>query len=649
MGGLLQVKNAQQLEQEDIQAKEQAQEANERVEVIDNLAAHVRSCWSAAKTHRSRNRDRLTNCLRLRKGLYSPSKLKEIHEQGGSDIYMNITGTKCAAAKAWITDLYSGSGDRPFTISPTPKPDLDPNIQHELISTALNAVMQTGVPPEVAEQLLTKHEERIKDEVMQESEQRMEGMADYIGDILTEGGYRAEFDAFVDDLCTYPYAILKGPIYRKERKVSWAESQDGSFMPEMTDKITRKFKRVSPFNFYPSPTMSKIGDSWHIEHIQFTPAELAMMRTSKGYSGKNITMALVDYRRGGLREWAFDTGEREHLEGKSSVFNGDYDMIDGLEFHGTIQGKQLVDWGIDYEIPDLYAEYSVIVTVIGGYTIRAAVNPDPTGKAMYYKATFRDVPGSFMGEALPEILEDTQNACNATARALINNMALGSGPQVAVDVSMLPKGQNPTSIRPHKLWLYASKQGQTKPGVSFFSPEIKANELLNVYERFERYADNLSGIPAYAYGSDNAAGAGKTASGLSMLMNAASKSIKGIVRNIDINVIEPLVANLYQSAMIDPDVPNDIKGDAQVIARGSDSLMHKEATAMRQIEFMNMTNNPTDMQIIGMKGRREMLEEASKTSEFPVGRVVPTLDDLMQSLSAQPQPEEGEQDAEQHA
>jgi hypothetical protein len=60
---------------------------------------------------------------------------------------------------------------------------------------------------------------------------------------------------------------------------------------------------------------------------------------------------------------------------------------------------------------------------------------------------------------------------------------------------------------------------------------------------------------------------------------------------------------------------------------------------MRQLEFMNMTNNPTDMQIIGIEGRREMLEVASKNSEFPIGRVVPTQSDMEQRMmNAQPDP-----------
>jgi hypothetical protein len=475
--------------------------------------------------------------------------------------------------------------------------------------------------------------------MLQEAEARMEKMSNCIEDVLTEGNFRREFEAFLDDLVTYPFAILKGPIYRKERKIKWVQGEDGSYTPQISDKITRKFKRVSPFDFYESPSMTNVGDSWHVEHVRFTPQDLTRMRGAKGYNTPNIVLALNDYREGGLREMAFNSSERERLEGKETLNLSSYEMIDGIEWTGTIQGKKLIGFGIDQQIEDEFQEYSVSIVVVGNYTIKATINPDPTGQSNYYKACFRDVPNSFSGEALPEIIEDIQGAANAASRALINNLAIGSQPMVGIDISMLPAGHTTGSVAPGKVWLYSSKNGQTKPGVTFFAPEIKANEILAVVRDFERQADERSGIPAYTYGTDAGGGAGATASGLSMLLNASSKTTKHIVRGIDIGIIEPLITNLYQSAMLDPDVPDECKGDASVKARGSDALMHKEATIMRQLDFMAMTNNPTDMQIIGIEGRREMLETASKNSDFPVGRVIPTQDVMEQRLAnAQPDP-----------
>lgn len=636
MAGLLQVKTAPQLEREQgqrsIENDARKQDASKPA-IIDNLAAYVHKCWSVAKTHRARQADRFTDCLRRRKGEYSAQKLQEIRAQGGSEIFMKITGTKCNAAKSWLSDLYASSGDKPFDCEPTPVPDLPPEIQEHLIQQAMRGAQEFGVPEEVAYQLMKKHEARLKGEVMEESESRMERMSDRIEDILAEGDFRREFEEFLDDLVTYPVAIFKGTIYKKERQIKWVADQQGNFSPQITDVVGRKFRRVSPFDFYPSPSMTNIGDGWSIEHLRFTPQDLSRMRGTRGYNDAGIILALNQYRNGGLREWAFNTGERETLEGRNNSLSGEYEMIDGLELTGHIQGKQLLEWGIEYDIEDPYQEYPVSVIVVGTYTIKAVINPDPTGRPAYYKACFRTVPNSFYGEALPELVSDIQDAGNSIARALLNNAAIGAQPQVGIDISMVPEGGKITSVRPGKVWPYSSKNGQTGPGVVFFSPEIKSQELLNVYERFERYADEKSGIPAYSYGSDSTAGAGKTASGLQMLMNASSKTIKSIVRDIDIGVIEPLVTNLYQSLMLDPDVPNDDKGDAKVRARGSDALMHKEATAMRQLEFMTMTANPIDAQIIGSDGRREMLEIAAKNSDFPAGRVIPTAQEFEQRMA----------------
>jgi hypothetical protein len=653
--GILSSKSAPQLEREQTIKREEEQsrrDLNEQPIIIDNLSAHVRKCWSKAKMHRSKKSGRLTTCLRLRQGKYHPEKLAKIRERGGSEAYMNLVGTKSQALKSWLSDLYASSNDKPFSLEPTPVPDLDPNIQNELIQTALQVLAQTmpGASEEqvmqMAGPLLEKHEERIKDEVKQEADARMERMSDYIEDLMAESNWREEFEEFLDDLGTFPFAVMKGIIYRVDKQASWEQDPEtGKYKIKVVDKISRRWKRVSPFNFYESPNMSKIGEGWTIEHLQFTKQDLAKMRGAKGYNTANIEAALSQHRNGGLREWAFDSGERERLEGKQTSFDGSYDLIDGLEYSGTIQGTQLIEWGITQSIEDRYHEYPCTIVVVGQYTICARINSDPSGRPPYYVSTFRTIPNSFMGESLPEVLEDVQDAANAAIRSLINNMAIGGQPMAAIDVSRMQPGEKVTNIYPGKQYLYTSSAGQNGAGVSFFSPEIKSQELLTIYERFERYADEKSGIPAYAYGSDNAAGAGKTASGLQMLMNATSKGIKEIVRRIDIHVIEPIVTALYNSAMIDPEVADDHKGDAKVKARGSDALMHKEATAMRQIEFMSMTNNPVDNQLIGVEGRLSMLGIAAKNSDFPTDRIVPTFEEFQQRQMANAEPSNDEASA----
>ena len=286
--------------------------------------------------------------------------------------------------------------------------------------------------------------------------------------------------------------------------------------------------------------------------------------------------------------------------------------------------------------------------VIGDYVIRALINPDPAGKTDYHKACWSNVPGSFAGIALPESLADCQDTCNAAARALINNMGMASGPQVWVETDRLAAGEDISVMHPWKIWQTTTGAGAgSGHGIGFYQPASNANELIAIYERFSRYADDISGLPAYAYGSDTAAGAGKTASGLSMLMNAASKTIKHVVRNVDIYVIEPIVEKFYNFVML-TDGDDSIKGDCVPKARGSEALVHKESSVMRQQELLALTANPVDMQIIGLDGRREQLREVFKSGDIPLDRIIPTKEQMQEraqqmEIAAQQQQAQGQQ------
>jgi beta-glucosidase-like glycosyl hydrolase len=70
--------------------------------------------------------------------------------------------------------------------------------------------------------------------------------------------------------------------------------------------------------------------------------------------------------------------------------------------------------------------------------------------------------------------------------------------------------------------------------------------------------------------------AGRTASGMSMLMSNAGKSIKQVIANIDEHVIKPCIDRLYYYNMRYSD-DADLKGDIHIQARGAASLLEKEA------------------------------------------------------------------------
>ena len=109
--------------------------SEDRVDVFnDNLAGHIRSAWQLAKEAKRPIEEVMIRCLRQRNGIYEADKLAAIREMGGSEIYVLLTLAKCRAAEAWINDVLRPAGDKPWTIEPTPIPELNPVFQKEVAS-----------------------------------------------------------------------------------------------------------------------------------------------------------------------------------------------------------------------------------------------------------------------------------------------------------------------------------------------------------------------------------------------------------------------------------------------------------------------------------------------------------------------------------
>jgi hypothetical protein len=277
------------------------------------------------------------------------------------------------------------------------------------------------------------------------------------------------------------------------------------------------------------------------------------------------------------------------------------------------------------EVEDDVKEYEVEVWLIGHHVIKAAINPDPMLRRPYYADGFSRVPGAFWHNSLFDVIRDCCDMANAAARSLANNMGIASGPQVAVNVDRLAEGEDPGQMYPWRLWqMRSDPMGSSAPPVHFFQPMSNANELMGVFERFSLLADEYSGVPKYLTGmAGGEGGAGRTASGLSMMLGSATKQLKQTISSVDLHVVEKVVTRAYQHVM-QHGKGTDIKGDLQARARGATSMVAKESAQVRTNEFLMATANPIDMAIIGMDGRAELLRHAAKRLDINSERIVPT-------------------------
>jgi hypothetical protein len=612
--------------------------------VIIGLAQHIRSCWAAARDSKvSTVERRMLDAVRARRGVYDEQKLQQIREQGGSEIYANLTSVKCRAASSWIRDVLMGQGgDRPWTIRPTKIPDLPPVYVEALIQEAagpISEAMMAGQPMDdgMIKKMMSEMYDHMHTEMRSEAQLLADRMADKMEDQLLEGGWLNALDAFIDDISTFPAAIVKGPVIRRKPCLKWVQSGQGAYEPQVSEELKLEWERVDPFRFYPAPNATNIDDGYMIEHHRMTRRDLQEMVGVEGYDANSIKTILEEYGRGGLREWMTDDVAKASAEGKATqhTWNSPDGLIDALQFWGSVQGKWLVEWGLDEaEVPDQTKEYAVEAWLVGPYVIKATLNSDPLMRKPYYRASYEEIPGTFWGNSVADLVKDSQTVVNAAARQLVNNMGISSGPQVGINLDRLPTGEDVTQMYPWKIWQFQSDpMGSSAAPITFFSPESHIPELMSVFEKFSQLADEYSGIPRYMAG-ESPGGVGRTASGLSMLINNASKSIKQVIANIDNNILSPMLERLYYYNMRYSEDDN-LKGDVHVVARGASAILAKEAAQVRRNEFLATTANPIDMQIVGIEGRAAVLREIAKGLDMEVDRIVPPLDVMKAKMAAQ--------------
>ena len=279
--------------------------------------------------------------------------------------------------------------------------------------------------------------------------------------------------------------------------------------------------------------------------------------------------------------------------------------------------------------------YPCEVWLVNNIVIRAVLNYDPLARKPYYLTSYEAKPGAVDGKGVTDLCRDSQAMVNATARALANNMGISSGPQVGVNISRLPTGEDISDMHPWKIWQFQSSEyNDGSQPLQFFQPNSNANELMAVFEKFSERADEDTMIPKYMTGG-HTPGASRTSSGLSMLISNAGKGIKQVISNIDQNVIIPAIERLYHDNLRYSEDP-DLVGDVNINARGASSLVVKEAEAIRRNEFLQLVlNSPVAQQIVGMDGAAELLREAATNLNTNPDRIVPDRQRMTQMQQQQ--------------
>lgn len=391
----------------------------------------------------------------------------------------------------------------------------------------------------------------------------------------------------VNEMCILGTGALKGPFNVEKTIPKWEKQPDGTRKYAPKTILVPKVDFVSIWDLYVDPNATHIQDAeWVIERHKMNAIDLYKLANRPLFDPKAIRRVIE-------KGPSYDptqtdtTREDPKVQGSQARATS---LFEVMEFWGYMDRNKIKEYGmrIPEEMTDEFLQ--VNVWFAGDEILRISLNPFQPMRIPYYVCPYEEDPYSLYGTGVPYSMEDQQKLINGFLRMAVDNLALAGNMVFDVDESSMVPGQDMT-IEPGKIFRRVSGQaGQAVYGIKFPST---ANENLQMVQEMRRQADEATGIPSIAHGQTGVSGTGRTASGMSMILNNASLNIKDVVSNVDKFIIEPLGQAMFSWEMQfkSADHP-EIEGDLEIKAAGASKLEQKDVESQRLQTFLQLSMNP---------------------------------------------------------
>jgi len=403
---------------------------------------------------------------------------------------------------------------------------------------------------------------------------------------------------------------MKGPFAEDKEYPNWDET--GNYDPVF--KTIPKTAHVSIWNFYPDPDAANMDEAEYVvERHKMSRTQMRALKRRPFFRETAIDKA-IELGESYTREWWEQVMEDDSQESKAERF-------EVLEFWGYVDVDILEDHDVDIpkEMKD-YDQVSVNIWICNGQVLRLVMNPFTPQYLPYYAVPYEVNPYSFFGVGIAENMEDTQVLMNGFMRMAVDNAALSGNLLIEVDETNLVPGQD-LSVYPGKVFRrQGGAPGQAIFGTSF--PNV-SNENMQMFDKARMLADESTGFPSFAHGQTGVSGVGRTASGISMLMGAANGSIRNVVKNVDDYLLGPLAKAFFHFNM-QFDYDEEIKGDLDVKALGTESLMANEVRSQRLMQLLGVVQNPALAPFAKMD---YIIREIAKSMDLDPDKVVNSMSD----------------------
>ena len=624
-----------------------AEDGSEKLfESASSVVSFIKERYGRAEDSRQVDEERWLRSYRNYRGLYGPDV--QFTDTEKSRVFVKVTKTKTLAAYGQIVDVLFGNNKFPLSVDPTVLPDgvadavhinLDPSA--DKAGAEGKAVTESVAAPTA---LLGDDGKLRPGETMADLQERLAGlqsklspvsdkiiegdgttpttvsfhpalvaakkMERKIHDQLQESGASKHLRSMAFEMALLGTGVMKGPFAVDKEYPNW--NDEGEYDP--LTKTVPECNHVSVWNFYPDPEATSMDDAEYVvERHKMSRNQLRALKGRPYFRDEAIETAIAqspDYVR---KHWEMKMEDDDVLS--------ESERWEVLEFWGFVDTDILEENGV--KVPREYKdlnELSCNIWVCNGEVLRMVLNPFKPARIPYYSTPYEHNPYSFFGVGIAENMDDTQTLMNGFMRMAIDNAALSGNLIMEVDETNLVPGQD-MSVYPGKVF---RRQGGA-PGQAIFGTKFPnvAQENLQLFDKARVLADESTGFPSFAHGQTGVSGVGRTASGISMLMSAANGSIRAVVKNVDDYLLGPL-GKAFFSFNMQFDYDETIKGDLEVKASGTESLMSNEVRSQRLMQFLQVAQNPTLAPFAKMD---YVIREIAKSMDLDPDKVTNSMQD----------------------
>ena len=628
-----------------------------------NIIPFVMQRYSRAEDYRRQDEERWLRAYRNYRGIYGPDV--QFTEAEKSRVFIKVTKTKTLAAYGQIVDVLFAKNNFPLTVDPTELPEgvvenvsFDPALPKELQEDKKKDPVSpygfAGDGREIPKGATAKTLEELLNPELVEKLDSIEGIKEGVGgtptsitfspamiaakkmqkkiqDQLDESSASKHLRSTAFEMALFGTGVMKGPFAVDKEYPSW-DDETGEYSP--TFKTVPQVSHVSVWNFYPDPDANNIDEAQYvIERHKLSRSQMRNLKKRPYFRATVIDEAIAFGENYNKEYWENDLADYAPEHG--------VDRFEVFEYWGMCDVEMLQEQGVD--IPKELSQMDELqanIWICNGKLIRMVLNPFKPAKIPYMAAPYELNPYSFFGVGIAENMDDTQTLMNGFMRMAVDNAVLSGNLLIEVDETNLVPGQD-LSVYPGKVF---RRQGGA-PGQAIFGTKFPnvAGENLQLFDKARVLADESTGFPSFAHGQTGVQGVGRTASGISMLMGAASGTIKNVIKNVDDYLLRPLGEGLFQFNM-QFDYDPEIKGDLEVKARGTESLMANEVRSQRLMQFLQVSSNPA---LAPFAKFQYIIREIAKSLDLDPDKVTNNMNDaaiqaeLMKQFQQEKQAEQG--------